>query len=114
VTAPARETFAAGAEDSDEVDAVDTAAGAFSGIAFIAEDDAGTVVFARDAASDDADDAGMPIFAEEDDARFSGKLGLDHAFSFFSDAALDVLALAVKALELARSLSAKPRVITEE
>jgi len=114
VAPPAGEAFATRTEDGDEVDAVDAAAGAFGGVAFVAEDDAGAVVFARDATGDDADDARVPVFTEKDDAGFGGKLGLDHALGFFGDAALDVLALAVKTLELARSLGAKRRIFAEE
>jgi hypothetical protein len=38
MAAPTGEAFAAGTEDRDEVDAIDAATGAFSGVAFVAKD----------------------------------------------------------------------------
>src|SRR5580692_11462979 len=113
MAAPTGEVFVAGAKDFNEVDAVHTASGAFGDAGLVAEHDAGAVVFARDAAGDDADDAGMPVLTEEHDAGRVGKILLDDPLRFFGYRALDILPFAIEGVERLRGFGAEFLVIAE-
>src|SRR4051812_34878901 len=107
MTAPTRELLRAGTKHFDEIDAIDTAAGAFRHVAFVAENDARSIVFSRDATGHDPDDARVPILREEHDARMRRVLGFDQPLRFLRDRTLDLLPLAVEDVELARRVDAE-------
>ncbi|OPZ41276.1 MAG: hypothetical protein BWY94_02472 [Actinobacteria bacterium ADurb.BinA094] len=114
VAAPAAEQPVAVAERLHEVDAEDAAAGALRQLALAAEHDAGAVELPRHAAGHDADHAGVPVVVVKHDAVVGRVEFLDLALGVLGDAALDVLALAVEAVELTGSILTEGSVLAED
>ena len=99
------EQIGAGDEGFDEVETLDTAPGALSGIvgtlfparALEGNEDRGTAVFLRDPGGDDADDAVVPVLRREDDDGIARKvvLGRDLGICLLDDLVFFLLPLAV-------------------
>ncbi len=104
--APVVEEVIAALEELDQIDVGHAAAGALGEIALGPEHDAGLVQVAAHPARHDADDAGVPVSAEEDDAGRIGKVPLRLRFGGPGDLALNRLALFVAGIELAGHLAA--------
>lgn len=115
VTAPGFEEVGALGEGGDEVDAGDGAAGAFSGVAFLGEDEGRAVVDAGEFAGDDADDAGVPVWGVGDDGVVEGEiLVLDELEGVVGDGAFNFLTFLVHGVELFCGDGAGAEVVGEE
>lgn len=115
VAAPGFEEVGALGEGGDEVDAGDGAAGAFSGVAFLSEDEGWAMVDAGEFAGDDADDAGVPIWGVGDDGVVGDEvMVLDELEGVVGDGAFDFLAFLVHGVELFCGDGAGAEVVGEE
>ena len=114
VPTPALKALLAGGERLNQIETHDAAAGAFGELALVAEHDGGAMVFARDAAGDDADDARVPALVEEHEAVRREVAFLDLRLGLLGDLALDVLPLAVERLELLRRAAAEGEVVAQQ
>ena len=111
VATPSHEETGAVGENGDEIDAWNTATGAFDNFSVTAEYDCRFSVRPRQLAGHDADDAMVPVVAVDHDAEAICPTFVGLAFGFSGDAPFDVSSLFVELVEFTRKFTAFRKIV---